>query len=219
MKTILTVLTLMFAIASTASAGIMETKHNLSNNSGYNSSSESEVCVFCHTPHNASQAIGLWNRAPQTAAFKTYSGSTTLDAPTGSLTADSISRRCMSCHDGTTGLGSAVVNLPNGAITMFGSGFISGTAALGTDLGNDHPVNFRYGDVANLDSKIIPQVMVEFQTPEIKFFASAGNGGNKFAGNDYMECATCHTVHDNANGKFLVKSNGSSNLCFSCHNI
>jgi predicted CXXCH cytochrome family protein len=37
-----------------------------------------------------------------------------------------------------------------------------------------------------------------------------------FAGK--LECASCHTVHDNSNVPFLRADNTGSALCLKCHN-
>ena len=63
---------------------------------------ESDVCIFCHTPHHASGDGPLWNHQMSGASYTPYSSSTlkaTVGQPTGS------SRLCLSCHDGTVALG------------------------------------------------------------------------------------------------------------------
>ena len=44
-------------------AGVGNTKHNLSTSGpgGIKAVSEDQVCIFCHTPHNAFPATPLWN--------------------------------------------------------------------------------------------------------------------------------------------------------------
>ncbi|MBI1822727.1 MAG: hypothetical protein HYR80_01215 [Nitrospirae bacterium] len=82
-------------------------------------SQTAEVCVFCHTPHGASQVASnllqapLWNRQLASNQYtlydqvwsKSFDGQLNLGAPTG------YSRLCLSCHDGTVALG-AVLNKP-----------------------------------------------------------------------------------------------------------
>lgn len=108
------------------------TKHNLSaaadgspSGSGtvptrtLKASTETQVCVFCHTPHGATGgATPLWNRkvAGQgyTQNYVMYD-SATLDAKQiqGSLNQPGgSSKLCLSCHDGTIAIGS--VNVLNG---------------------------------------------------------------------------------------------------------
>jgi len=100
------------------------TKHNLSS-SGLGttqSTTESEVCVFCHTPHGSNPtgtaiAAPLWNRNldyQNSTGYVLYDNTWSFSfegtlndpsKPTG------YSRLCLSCHDGTIAIGS-VVNKP-----------------------------------------------------------------------------------------------------------
>lgn len=95
-----------------------------------------EVCVFCHTPHGASQEgvkirAPIWNRNLSPAHYQMYDQvwSKSFEAkpndpgrPTG------YSRLCLSCHDGTIALGS-LINKP-------GSG--------GFDPGGRNPIEMEY---------------------------------------------------------------------------
>lgn len=124
---------------------------------------ESQICVFCHTPHGATpeQNAPLWNRQLSQATYIPFS-STSIDAtdlgqPTGR------SKLCLSCHDGTIALGAVNVlnrDQPNrdGRTVPFtttnssppgtmpqGHGTQTGfTRHLGVDLSNDHPISFTY---------------------------------------------------------------------------
>lgn len=102
------------------------TVHNLSNNNdpakgltqqvgrNYNAKADGQadqVCIFCHTPHNASPAVPLWNKVYDTSAsyaegFRLYTSSATLSstAKAAQLTASSESLLCLSCHDGKTAI-------------------------------------------------------------------------------------------------------------------
>ncbi len=99
------------------------TVHNLSNNTlianglageGRNYAASSlgqanQVCVFCHTPHNASPAIPLWNKVYTPGvenSYRLYTSSATLTptAKAAKITADSESMLCLSCHDGKTAI-------------------------------------------------------------------------------------------------------------------
>ncbi|HEX5801789.1 MAG TPA: cytochrome c3 family protein, partial [Azospira sp.] len=153
---------------SARESNVRATKHNLSKDwygggtdpRTVKASSETQVCVFCHTPHGAtSQVTPLWNKQLSGATYTSYSSSSldaqaiagTLAQPGGS------SKLCLSCHDGTLALGN--VNVLNGAgaqniaLTGTGSGGTmapgSGTTTgftrfLGTDLSNDHPISLTY---------------------------------------------------------------------------
>lgn len=68
-----------------------------------------QVCIFCHTPHNASPAVPLWNKGynPATAGtYKLYTSSPTLSsvAKGATIGATSVSMLCLSCHDGKTAI-------------------------------------------------------------------------------------------------------------------
>lgn len=100
------------------------TVHNLSNNNdpakglmqnggrNYNASATGgadQVCVFCHTPHNASPAIPLWNKVYTSGvenSYRLYTSSPTLSptAKAAKITANSESLLCLSCHDGKTAI-------------------------------------------------------------------------------------------------------------------
>ncbi len=118
-----------------------------------------EVCVFCHTPHQAQSQSAieapLWNKAiPNSALFTTYD-STTIDGTI--LTLGSVSIACLSCHDGSQAM-DVVINAPGSrgvtpttgaeldALAIGAIGTITGTAGnLGVDLTNDHPIGVQYG--------------------------------------------------------------------------
>ncbi|MBI3802394.1 MAG: hypothetical protein HY282_01350 [Nitrospirae bacterium] len=78
-----------------------------------------EVCVFCHTPHGASQEgvkirAPIWNRNLSPAHYQMYDQvwSKSFEAkPNAPGRPTGYSRLCLSCHDGTIALGS-VLNKP-----------------------------------------------------------------------------------------------------------
>jgi Doubled CXXCH motif (Paired_CXXCH_1) len=154
-------------------ADVLNTPHNLSA-AGPGSvraaaGGTSEVCVFCHTPHSATQADAggaalrgpLWNRrVPDGSTYTPYTSSS-MDAQSIidglNATPGGSSKLCLSCHDGTLAIGN--VNVLNGktdvTIDMVGTGpggtmpagegTQSGfTRFLGTDLSNDHPISVSY---------------------------------------------------------------------------
>jgi len=49
-------------------------------------------------------------------------------------------------------------------------------------------------------------------------FKSTGNGGNRTSASDYLECGSCHAVHDSLNSPFLRETMKKSTLCLGCHN-
>jgi len=122
---------------------VLASKHDLSvSGSGeIRATIESEVCLFCHTPHRGTGEQPLWNHAPSVATYIPYSSSTAKAAigqPTGA------SKLCLSCHDGTVALGMVAsrktpIEMRNAVSTL-----PAGPSNLGTDLSDDHPVSFTY---------------------------------------------------------------------------
>jgi hypothetical protein len=185
--------------------------------------SETQVCVFCHTPHGATTGMvaPLWNRALSETTYTTYtSGSIEADANELATGPGGSSKLCLSCHDGTMAIDK--VNVLNGAanatIAMTGLSGAAGsgkmpianantgfTRNLGNDLSNDHPISFTYNSALALADG-------ELRSPD------GTTVGNRVAGaakpkmpleNNQVQCATCHDPHlrdrstGNGNAKFL----------------
>jgi predicted CXXCH cytochrome family protein len=198
--TIIKILAALMLIAtaplSLRAAGITGTPHDLSGN-GWGSN---EKCIFCHTPHNAKAATNgpLWNHAASSAASFTLYASSTLNALPGQPSATSLA--CLSCHDGSVAIDSYGSNT--------GTNMMGGTAKVGTDLSNDHPISFTYdATLAASDGGLV--------SPTSTSFVNAAHTVPLFSGK--MECASCHDVHDNTIPKFLRINNAGSALCLSCH--
>ena len=117
-------------------------RHNLSTTGPgpVKSATVTEICVFCHAPHNARPATPLWNQAVSGQTYASYSSST-LTARPGQPTGSS--KLCLSCHDGTVALGKTMTR---GSLALTGTeeGRIpaASPSVLGTNLSNDHPVSF-----------------------------------------------------------------------------
>jgi cytochrome c553 len=128
---------------------------NATNGKTAGADSMGRVCVFCHTPHNATvsngiDALPLWNHdisadhdfASYTWATPNNGAATIADALTGP------SRLCMSCHDGATSVdehGEALSQSGTKAVSAtFAGGLVMGRGSLGKDLSNTHPIGFDY---------------------------------------------------------------------------
>lgn len=103
-------------------SGLNKSRHNLGSG-GYVLhlyDANSEVCVFCHTPHHSNTSVSpapLWNRANSpSAVYKAYG--TTL-AGSNVSAVGSVSLACLSCHDGVTAFDS-LVNPPGAGPTRAG---------------------------------------------------------------------------------------------------
>ena len=162
------------------------------------------ICIYCHAPHNANTgtAAPLWNRTSYTASYTMYSNAASINM-TIQAAPDAFSAACLSCHDGVQALDS-LINLPYKYVAATTGNFIS-WGGVDTDLSNDHPISVVYDN-----------------TQDTEFYDAAtviGDGLPLFTGtgSNQVECATCHDVHDDANGYFLRLTNDASSLCLTCH--
>ena len=237
------------------------TKHNLSANTttykdaqgvtqsvparDVKATTETQVCVFCHTPHEATSGIvaPLWNRQLSGATYTPYSSSS-LEADAAQLAAapGGSSKLCLSCHDGTMAIDKVNVlnGIKNATIAMTGTsagkmpvanaatGF---TRNLGIDLSNDHPISFTYdstlairdGELRSPDGVLVGNRVRGAAPPKLPLE------------NGQVQCSTCHDPHlrdkttSNGNAKFLrmnrfqvaqptdVFSADSDTICLACH--
>jgi hypothetical protein len=216
MKTLSTALALLtvLVMVSAAQAGIAGSKHDF----GQFAWANNQICLPCHTPHNATLkdaqnnvlAGPLWNHTLSTATYTLYTND---DGTTTTGQVDQNSKLCLSCHDGTV------------AVDSFGGG--NGTSqltggVLGTDLSNDHPIG---------DKAIWP-------TPEVSYMVSktlrdaAGIMPLRLmaTGKLAVGCTTCHEPHNRKSLPHLLWAPVSgpyttvagtavsgSGLCLNCH--
>ncbi len=192
--------------AGQSGANISGTKHDLSmfGPGDVRALSETRICVFCHTPHNAAALSPLWNKSLEPQTYQVYTSPTlNVEAKLGAVPQPSgPTKLCLSCHDGTIALG-AVLN-PPGGIVMTGPGALpSGSLSnFGLDLSGHHPVSFRYSDSLP-DSELAPA-----PPPNLVYGAV-----------DEIHCMTCHDPHNNQYGRFLAVDNRYSALCTLCHQM
>ncbi len=241
---ILCILGMLMLTSGQLSASIMNTKHNLSvsnstvttNSTGtIKAQAETEVCVFCHIPHQ-SRPLGkpLWNRSMPTSNYTMYDSDylrrigypdVALDLGTANDTPGALSRQCLSCHDGTVAVGSVFklrrTFMDGNVIAMDGvegDGTIPSTASgfLGTDLTMHHPVGIEY------DPAITKNFDVGTRTAELKIIPDSPIKLFEYGGKKYVECSSCHDPHKD-NGKFLHVDSGANHAqnvrdtCLACH--
>lgn len=154
-------------------AGVKNTLHNLSTSApiiGFTNyrSTESEICVFCHTPHGGRLEGPLWNRSVGVAPTGwTHYNSATLSTHLKDLPANRVvndeSLLCMSCHDGSISVMHLINPTSAGQPIHAGTldpdveiqsqfdgspgakiGGARGNAGAFGDLSDDHPISFSY---------------------------------------------------------------------------
>lgn len=198
--------TIFALVSAPAVAQIEGTAHDLTTGSYDNTGNTGgQICVYCHTPHNATAitAGALWNRIDGAIGPYTMypSGGTIQGAIDVTPNAETLA--CLGCHDGVAAMDN-ISNLPGrdpdvtwGATT----GPLLGYALLDDDLSDDHPVSIVY-DVADT---------------ELDTVANAITGSALELYNGKVECATCHDVHGTAFPQFLRITSDTSDICLTCH--
>lgn len=192
-----------WVLPARADDSIVNSKHDLSSfgPGPVRAVNESQICIFCHTPHNASPAAPLWNRANPRTHYRIYSSSTIqarIDQPSGA------SKLCLSCHDGSIALG-MVLNRES-PIPMSHTFIPSGASDLTNDLSDDHPIGLRYDrQLANRDPQLRDPQLVDHRI--------------KLGPRGELECIACHDPHNNELGNFLRLPLREGALCNTCHQM
>jgi len=171
-----------------------------------------EICLSCHAPRTTKNLPApLWNQelSAQTPPMYDKTHSPIMDAAVNSQP-DGISKKCLSCHDGTIALDSYGGN-PAATAYPFEKELIN------TNPGNDHPISFIYDTALSTKDG-------DLYDPSTKLSGLTGSTESINADMLFlnrMECSSCHDVHNTraAPGtKLLVKDNAGSALCLTCHN-
>jgi len=196
---------------------VLGTVHNLSVSGPgeVRSLTETQVCKFCHIPHNAEVPVPLWGHALSQAQYEVPDlrvGASVAPAPQP----DGASRLCLSCHDGTVALGD-ITSEPR-AIPMVGGDRLrpGQPGYIGTDLSGSHPVSFVVPDglqgseEAGSDMTLRP--LSAIQADADVALDEAGK----------MQCTTCHDPHSDRYYEagrvphFWVKPTVEE-VCLTCH--
>ena len=197
---------------------VVSTVHNLSVSGPgeLRAVEETEVCKFCHIPHNAEVPTPLWSRPRSRAVFATPElrsgggGRRTAPQPDGS------SRLCLSCHDGTIALGEVAGEA--GPIAMAGPGRIAPgrPGFVGTDLTGSHPISFA------LSTAEVEAAPGEVDMGLHPVAAIITDGEVQLDPEGKMQCTTCHDPHSDRHfvpdrvPRFWVKSSVEE-VCSTCH--
>ena len=163
-----------------------------------------DSCSYCHAPHSGLN-IGLWNQKLTTQSYTMYTSNT--EKNTGAQPVlGSDSNMCLSCHDGTVGVGSTVVY---GQVTMQGS--MNAPDVFGSKMQSSHPFSLVTPLKDNID--LVASLASNGTT------ADATHSVHLIKGS--VECTSCHNPHvqarDLVSQNFLVKDGSSGQLCLSCH--
>lgn len=169
-----------------------------------NPGKETQICIFCHTPHGATPQSTLWGRPdpigmgsfpiranllidddPAIVDVTRYSDSysASSDYPNGT------SKLCLSCHDGVTAIG---ILAGDDSIDMTISD-LSGRASQ-IDLTTSHPISFVYNSTVETylgDSS--------YNVPSV--------GSGYLDGDSRVQCTSCHQPHQDTRA-------GGTNLPF-----
>ncbi len=185
---------------------IVNSKHDFraSSTAAIRAVSENDLCVFCHTPHNADPGPELWNHKLSPTQFSVYR-STTLEADVAPMRPEDTSKLCLSCHDGTIALGDTqskglVPFLQGSAYTLPPTSPANLAAQRG--FTDDHPFAF------------VPVPGSEIRNPPAADAVHLDRTGR-------LHCTSCHEPHreyiDPTVGRFLVRTNQASAICLTCH--
>jgi hypothetical protein len=206
-------------------AGVRGTKHDLSSFSASDSNAfsidEDQICIFCHTPHNAYPAVPLWNH--KLSAEENYINywSPTLKSYLSAASAppiDGFSKLCLSCHDGTVALGALVNN--DKEVETVPDFLTEGMAGyLGTDLSGGHPISIIFDSaLANMRNHAPDPNLMHLNWPindhYVKLYPTQGGLG--------IQCTSCHDPHGGRGGSgappFWQKPTHDE-VCLVCHDI
>lgn len=195
---------LLFAVgagAQTAPTTDVLGVHDLSSGVSPMFGPNSNACIYCHAPHSA-LSNQLWNQSLSTSEYILHPDATS--SPSTPTSVGTASQRCLSCHDGTVGVGRTVAI---GVLQMAGTL----SSNMGTQLQGSHP--FSIQPQLKDDATVVPSLVASHTTKDATVVLKENN----------IECSTCHDAHnqykDPRTPKFLVRDNAKSELCFACHDV
>jgi len=182
--------------------------HNLTAASGASVFSSGGLgCTFCHAPHSGLGGnTPLWNQKLSTHTYTPYTSTTYIEQGNTQPTLGITSSLCLSCHDGTVGVGQSAAY---GQLPMTGA--LNSVDSFGTTLTGSHPFSLvlPIKDAANLVASLVSQGKTADPTGAVKLVKNN------------IECTSCHDPHvqgtDRIAQNFLVRDSSNAQMCLACH--
>ncbi len=182
--------------------------HNLSLGSGASVYSQGSLgCTICHAPHSGIGGVTpLWNQKLSSQTYTPYTSTTYQQKGNPQPTLGVTSSLCLSCHDGTVGVGSSAAY---GRLPV--SGALNSADSFGTTLTGSHP--FSIVTPMKDASDLVASLVSQGKTADITGAVQLVNGG--------IECTSCHSPHvqgiDKVAQNFLVRDSSNGQMCLACH--
>lgn len=202
--------------ASPRPQGLTGSAHDLRRNTSLSAaSSRTNICRFCHVPHDGDSAAGppLWNQPPATGRLtwdRARTGRETIPPMDKASANLAPSMPCLNCHDGTVGRNVLLARvgrfatLRNPELDPTSSKPRSGRNYYSTAVAsNSHPIG-----VAQPSGR---GRSIPFKNPD-------GRNGIDYV-NSRVQCGSCHDPHNTTYPHFLKASNNSDEICLSCHDL
>jgi predicted CXXCH cytochrome family protein len=197
-----------FAEAQAQVSGDVLGMHNLTAASGASVYSQGSLgCTFCHAPHSGLGGVTpLWNQKLSQKSYTPYTSTTYSEQGNTQPTLGVTSSLCLSCHDGTVGVGQSAAYGPLPTV-----GALNSVDSFGTTLTGSHPFSLvtPMKDAPNLVASLVSQGKTADPTGAVKLV------------NGNIECTSCHSPHvqgiDKIAQKFLVRDSSNAQMCLACH--
>lgn len=194
-------------------AGITGSKHDFREaGGGYPLPGITDICSTCHVPHKPLMSVPLWAHTLSSATYYLYNTNPSYTGPNTAAydtspapLSGSMSRACLSCHDGTVAVaGTRYLTRDSSAWILYDENAqrVGGPGDPSTGLRGSHPIAVNYATVrANQPTEY----------SDISTHPSVKLERNK------VQCVTCHNAHFKF-PNMLVMANTNSALCLTCHN-
>lgn len=206
---------LILLVNSLGQAGITGSRHDFRESGGGTPiPGITNICSTCHVPHQPLMAVPLWAHTLSTYSYYLYNTNPSYTGPNTQAydpsptnLSGSMSRACLSCHDGTVAVaGTTYIRRESDNWILFdesgqrvgGQGSPNPT----TGLRGSHPMAVNYATVRTAQPTEYNDISTH---PSVKLE------------NGKVQCTSCHNAHFKF-PKMLVMPNVNSALCLVCHN-